>query len=58
MAVATITKAKRQKKSNFGQDNLVGYLFIGPWLAAFFLFTFIPITVVFGAVFHRLQCAI
>ncbi len=44
-AAATLAKRKRQKKSTFGQDNLVGYLFIGPWLAAFLLFTFIPITV-------------
>ena len=45
MAVAALTKKQRRKRSNFGQDNLVGYLFIGPWLAAFFLFTLIPITV-------------
>ncbi len=42
-SLATAPKQKRQKKSNFGQDNLVGYLFISPWLIAFFLFTFIPL---------------
>ena len=55
MAAATLTKPKRRKQSNFGQDNLVGYLFIGPWLAAFVLFTFIPITVSLISVLHRLQ---
>ena len=45
MASATLTKPKSRMKSTFGQDNLVGYLFIAPWLTAFFLFTFIPITV-------------
>jgi len=42
-SVATAPKQKRQKKSTFGQHNLVGYLFISPWLIAFFLFTFIPL---------------
>lgn len=42
-SVATVSKQKRQKKSNFGQNNRVGYLFISPWLIAFFLFTFIPL---------------
>lgn len=31
------------KKIKFGHNNLVGYLFIAPWLIAFFLFIFIPI---------------
>lgn len=43
-AVAT-TKGKGKKKSNFGEYNLVGYLFISPWLITFFLFVFIPIIV-------------
>lgn len=42
-SVATPSKPKRQKKSKFGQHNLVGYMFISPWLIAFFLFTFIPL---------------
>lgn len=35
----------KQKRKDFKQNNLVGYLFISPWLVAFFLFTFIPITI-------------
>ncbi len=42
-SVATPPKQKRQAKSNWGQNNLVGYLFISPWLIAFFLFTLIPL---------------
>lgn len=33
----------RQKKFKHGHNNLAGYLFIAPWLIAFFLFTLIPI---------------
>jgi len=42
---------RRGKRSEFGQNNLVGYLFISPWLIAFFLFAFIPIVVSFGLSF-------
>lgn len=35
--------AARQKRTRFGQHNLVGYMFISPWLIAFFLFTLVPI---------------
>jgi multiple sugar transport system permease protein len=35
------TKLKRRAK--FGNHNLMGYMFISPWLVAFFLFTLIPI---------------
>jgi len=38
-----LPKPKRKKPSKFGQHNLVGYMFISPWLIAFFLFTFIPL---------------
>jgi multiple sugar transport system permease protein len=41
----------RKKRSQFGRNNLVGYLFISPWLIAFFLFAFIPIVVSFGLSF-------
>lgn len=41
----------RKKRSRFGQNNLVGYLFISPWLIAFFLFAFIPMAVSFGLSF-------
>lgn len=33
----------RRRKASFRHDNLMGYLFISPWLIAFFAFTFIPI---------------
>lgn len=33
------------KRKNFRQNNLVGYLFISPWLITFILFGFIPIII-------------
>lgn len=39
------------RKHRFGQNNLVGYLFISPWLIAFFLFVLIPMIVSFGLSF-------
>lgn len=36
------TPAKR-RKSRYRHDNLMGYLFISPWLIAFLAFTFLPI---------------
>lgn len=38
-------------KSRFGQNNLVGYLFISPWLIGFLLFGLIPIVISFGLAF-------
>jgi multiple sugar transport system permease protein len=35
----------RKKRKDFTQNNLVGYLFISPWLTAFLLFTFVPIAI-------------
>lgn len=43
--VAPLRKPRRSKTYRFGQHNLVGYLFISPWLITFFLFTLIPIAV-------------
>ncbi len=44
-AVVATTKAsaKIQTKRRADRDNLIGYLFISPWLISFFAFTFIPI---------------
>lgn len=42
-SVVSLNKKKNVKKSRFGEHNLVGYMFISPWLIAFFLFTLIPI---------------
>lgn len=36
-------KSRRARRKNSRQDNLMGYLFIGPWLFTFFAFTLIPI---------------
>jgi multiple sugar transport system permease protein len=33
----------RGKRKNFRQNNLIGYLFVGPWITAFLLFGVIPI---------------
>jgi multiple sugar transport system permease protein len=54
--VAKIEKAillpfKRQKRSIRNQDNLVGYLFLSPWLIGFFVFTFLPIVASFVLAF-------
>jgi multiple sugar transport system permease protein len=42
-AVVSATGPRERRRSRLGQDNLAGYLFIAPWLVAFFAFTFIPI---------------
>lgn len=41
----SLSNPKKRKAKQFGQNNLIGYLFISPWLIAFFLFTLIPIAV-------------
>ena len=41
----------RHRQREFGQNNLMGYLFIGPWLIAFILFTFIPMIASLGLSF-------
>ncbi len=55
MAETTFTLPKRRgapkERSRFGQNNLVGYLFISPWLIAFLLFAFIPMVVSLGLSF-------
>ena len=38
-------------KAQFGRNNLVGYLFIAPWLLAFFLFNLIPMLASLGLSF-------
>ena len=37
--------------SRWGENNLVGYLFISPWLIAFFAFAFIPMAFSLGLAF-------
>jgi multiple sugar transport system permease protein len=55
MAETSFTVPQREQsskeRSRFGQSNLVGYLFISPWLITFLLFAFIPIVVSFGLSF-------
>lgn len=41
----------RQKKSLRGHDNLMGYLFLSPWLIGFIAFTALPILASFGLAF-------
>lgn len=38
-----MTKTKRAKMRNFGEDNAAGYVCIAPWLAGFFIFTIFPL---------------
>jgi len=53
MADTALALPKRRvgKRSRFGENNLVGYLFISPWLVAFFLFAFIPMVASLGLAF-------
>jgi multiple sugar transport system permease protein len=37
--------AALQKQKRFGQTNLVGYLFVSPWLIGFLLFALIPMVI-------------
>ena len=41
-AVVPVT-ARKKRRSLARRDNIMGYLFISPWLIGFFAFTFIPI---------------
>jgi multiple sugar transport system permease protein len=41
----------KTKPRDFKRNNWVGYLFVSPWLIAFFLFTFIPIIFSLGLAF-------
>lgn len=56
MQVSTKTRAKQK---SVRQDNLMGYLFIAPWLIGFFAFTLIPMIASFGLSFtdYRLTAA-
>ncbi len=42
---AAVRKSANRKRKDFKQNNLVGYMFISPWLIGFFLFAFIPIAI-------------
>jgi multiple sugar transport system permease protein len=43
MRQQALTSSVRGKRKNFRQNNLVGYLFVSPWITAFLLFGAIPI---------------
>lgn len=43
-ALTTADRVSRKSK-DFKRNDLVGYLFISPWLVGFFLFAFIPIAI-------------
>ncbi len=42
-AVRSQVRAAKRRKSSYRHDNLMGYLFISPWLIAFLAFTLLPI---------------
>lgn len=52
-ATGTLSVRSQQKTRNrdFKQNNVMGYLFIGPWLLGFFLFAFIPLVMSFWLAF-------
>lgn len=41
----------KTKQKNLKQNNLVGYLFISPWIIGFILFGFVPIVISLGLAF-------
>lgn len=45
------TRLALGKRTKFKQHNLVGYLFVSPWLIGFLLFTFIPMAISLGLAF-------
>lgn len=48
---ATASGQKKRKAKDFKTNNLVGYLFISPWLIGFLLFALIPIVISFVLAF-------
>src|SRR5689334_21094619 len=46
-----IGQGAQAKRKNFRQNNLVGYLFVSPWITAFLLFGIIPIAISLGMAF-------
>lgn len=52
-ATGTLSARSQRKIRNrdFKQNNVMGYLFIGPWLLGFFLFAFIPLVMSFWLAF-------
>jgi multiple sugar transport system permease protein len=60
--LVSVKQEARVKKKSLRRRNLVGYLFISPWLFSFFAFTLIPIVISLGLAFtdyhilrHNLQ---
>ena len=43
--IAETREQGKRKTRDFKQNNLIGYLFISPWIAGFFLFAFIPMLI-------------
>jgi multiple sugar transport system permease protein len=46
-----VTTGLPARRKNFKQNNLVGYLFVSPWIIAFLLFGLIPIIISLGLAF-------
>ncbi len=45
------SRKRKEGRSRWGENNLAGYLFISPWLIAFFAFAFIPMVLSFALAF-------
>jgi len=53
-AEQAITRAQtglQTRRKNFKENNLVGYLFVSPWIISFILFGFVPVVISFGLAF-------
>src|SRR5258708_4995907 len=48
---ASTARVASGKRKRFKQNNLVGYLFVSPWLIGFLLFTLIPMAISLGLAF-------
>lgn len=42
---ATAPFARKRPKRDFRQNNLIGYLFVSPWISIFLIFTLIPMAI-------------
>jgi len=50
-SIQPTSRRSRKKSTGVRQHNLVGYLFLSPWLIGFFLFTLLPIVASFWLAF-------
>ena len=38
-------RGRRARKKDFRQNNVMGYLFVSPWIIVFLLFTLVPMAI-------------